>query len=255
MLRLVTAVALSVAAVFVVPLAAGSTPGPDARLTNDCLNASSDPLVDTASVGLLSPCAGGGYVSSYQLAGNRLPDGSVGPTVAPDPVISECSIARGRQNEPAVGIDPRNTKVVVGSSNDYCGVYAFGASPVGPIWLGYYRSENSGASFQSSLVPGYPGDNTPYASLAGTRTAGAGDPVIAWDAEGRVFLGSESSDDPAGTKKSFGDVFVARYENPNGPAGPTVQDGKQFTGSTIVSRGSSAPNLLGVFNDKTAIEA
>jgi hypothetical protein len=253
--RLAIAVALSVAAVFVVPLAAGSAPGPDVRLTNDCLNAAGDPLVDAASVGVLAPCVGGGYVSSYQLAGNRLPDGTIGPTVAPDPVIRECSIARGRQNEPAVGVDPRNTNVVVGSSNDYCGVYAFSASPVGPIWLGYYRSENSGASFQSSLVPGYPQDNTPYAALAGSRTASAGDPVIAWDAEGRVFVGSESSDDPAGTRKSFGDVFVARYENPNGPTGPTLEDGKQFTGSTIVSRGSSAPNLLGVFNDKTAIEA
>jgi hypothetical protein len=36
----------------------------------------------------------------------------------------------------------------VGSSNDYCGVYKDGADadgaplPLGPIWLGYYRSEN-----------------------------------------------------------------------------------------------------------------
>lgn len=254
MLRFFTALSL-VAAFVVVPFASGSTPGADVRLTNDCLTAPNDPLVDPASRALLSPCSGGGYVSSYELAGRRLPDGSVGPAVTPDPVISECSIARGRQNEPAVGVDPRNTSVVIGSSNDYCGVYAFGPSPVGPIWLGYYRSENGGASFQSSLVPGYPSDNTPYAALAGTRTASAGDPVIAWDAEGRVFLGSESSGDPAGTAKSFGDVFVARYENPAGPGGPTSQDGKQFTGSTIVSRGSSAPNLLGVFNDKTAIEA
>src|SRR5215213_9414704 len=244
-----------VTALAVVPLASGSTPGGDVRLTNDCLTAPNDPLVDAPSVALLTACTGGGYVSSYDLAGHRMPDGSTGPAVTPDPVIRECSIARGRQNEPSVAVDPRNTNVVIGSSNDYCGVYAFGASPTGPIWLGYYRSENGGTSFQSSLVPGYPSDNTPYAALAGAGGARAGDPVIAWDAEGRVFLGSESSDDPAGTGKSFGDVFVARYENPAGPTGPTSQDGKQFTGSTIVSRGSSAPFLLGVFNDKTAIEA
>jgi hypothetical protein len=108
------------------------------------------------------------------------------------------------------------------------------------------------------LSAGYPGDTSPFAQLAATRTASAGDPVIAWDAEGRVFLGSESSDDPAGTAKTFGDVFVARYVNPAEVVGGPVDtklDGKYFAGSTVVARGSSAPNLLGVFNDKTAIQA
>ena len=68
-------------------------------------------------------------------------------------------------------MNPRNPNVIVGSANDYCAVYdngndADGAPiPSGPIWMGYYRSENGGASFRSSLVPGYPGDTTPYASL------------------------------------------------------------------------------------------
>jgi len=193
---------------------------------------------------------GNGYISAYTLATGR-------PYT--DTVLDECKVARGRQNEPAVEMDPRNTNVILGSSNDYCGVYqptkSGALSPTGPIWLGYYRSENAGASFQSSLVPGYPGDTSPYASRAHIRTASAGDPVIAWDGHGRAFMGSESSDDPAGSPKSFGDVFVAVYDNPAGPTGATVNDGKRFVRSEIVSRGSSAPNLLGVFNDKTSIEA
>src|SRR5215470_3818786 len=161
-----------------------------------------------------------GYVSVYTMA-----------TGIPytDAVLAECSIARGRQNEPAVAVDPRNSSVLLGSSNDYCGVYA-GPSPpfvaAGPVWLGYYRSENGGASFISSLVPGYPGDTSPFAALAKIRTASAGDPVIAWDGHGRAFFGSESSDDPAGTKKTFGDVWVARFENPGGENGATINDGK-----------------------------
>src|SRR5205085_6051723 len=123
--------------------------------------------------------------------------------------------------------------------------------PSGPIWLGYYRSQNGGASFQSSLVPGYPGDNTPYAARAHVRTASAGDPVLAWDGDGRLFAGSESSDDPAGSKKTFGDVWVATFQNPAGPSGGTVRDGTDFVGSQVVARGSSAPNLTGKFNDKT----
>src|SRR5206468_3811618 len=80
------------------------------------------------------------------------------------------------------------------------------------------------------------------------RTASSGDPVLAWDAHGRLFAGSEASDDPAGSRKTFGDVWVATYDNPDGPTGITLNDGKRFVGSVIVNRGSSAPNLLGVFN-------
>jgi hypothetical protein len=191
----------------------------------------------------------GGYTSAYTLATG---------TPYTDAVLTECSIARGRQNEPAVAVDPRNASVLIGSSNDYCGVYAGSTTvfvPAGPIWLGYYRSENGGSTFQSSLVPGYPGDVSPYAALAKIRTSSSGDPVIAWDAHGRVFMGAEASSDPAGTKKTFGDEWVARFDNPAGPAGATTNDGKRFLGSTVVAKGSSAPNLLGKFNDKTAIEA
>ncbi len=194
--------------------------------------------------------AAGGYISAYTLA--------TGIQVY-DPVIAEASIARGRQNEPAVEIDPRDPRVLIGSSNDYAGVYAGSTPgnyvPAGPIWLGYYRSQNGGASFLSSLVPGYPGDASPYAARAQVRTASAGDPVIAWDLSGRVFMGAESSDDPAGSLKTFGDVWVATFVNPDGAKGDTLNDGKEFARSVVVARGSSAPNLLGKFNDKTAIEA
>jgi hypothetical protein len=214
--------------------ALASTPGTDTRLTND-------------------DGRHGGYVSNYKLNNPTA-------TVSKDPVLAECSRSRGRQNEPSVGVDPRNPQVIVGSSNDYCGVYDDGVDangapiPSGPIWLGYYRSQNAGRSFVSSLVPGYPGDNTPYAARSQLRTASAGDPVLAWDLQGRLFVGTETSDDPAGSPKTFGDVGVATFTNPAGPAGPTASDGKEFERSVIVDRGSSAPFLLGQFNDKTAIE-
>jgi hypothetical protein len=207
-----------------------SVPGADARLTND------DPSRP-----------GAGYVSNYTL---------VTGTPYTDDTLRECNRSRGRQNEPAVSIDPRNPQVLVGSSNDYCAVYENTDPPVasGPIWLGYYRSTNGGQSFRSSLMPGYPDDTSPYAARSQLRTASAGDPVTAWDLQGRLFLGTETSDDPAGTKKTFGDVGVATFENPQGPGGPTSRDGEEFRRSVIVDRGSSAPNLLGQFNDKTAIE-
>jgi hypothetical protein len=194
------------------------------------------------------PGCGAGYVSAYTLA-----------TGVPytDATLDECTISHGRQNEPSVAVDPRNTSLLLGSSNDYCGVYDQGisAGAVGPIWLGYYRSLDSGSNWVSSLVPGYPEDHSPYSALSGARTAGAGDPVIAWDNHGRAYFGSESSDDPAGSKKTFGDVFVARFRNPDGPDAPdTTKDGLEYYGTSVVAHGSSAPNGNGIFHDKTAIE-
>jgi hypothetical protein len=227
---IVTATGVLLLVLLVVPMVAAATPT-NVRLTNDAPSLS-------------------GYISAYTLA-----------TGIPytDPVLTEASIARGRQNEPAIEIDPRDPRVMIGSSNDYAGVYAGSTAdnyvPAGPIWLGYYRSEDEGATWISSLVPGYPGDTSPYAALAKIRTASSGDPVIAWDKHGRVFMGSESSDDPAATLKTFGDEWVATYVNPDGPNGDTLNDGKQFARSIVVAKGSSAPYLLGKFNDKTAIEA
>src|SRR5437763_11245448 len=85
---------VTVVVVFAVVAAPSSA---DVRLTND------------------NPAdAGGGYVSNYTMAtGNPYSDS----------VLDECTQSRGRQNEPAVAIDPRNTDVIVGSSNDYCGVF------------------------------------------------------------------------------------------------------------------------------------
>ena len=193
---------------------------------------------------------GGGYKSDYTLVTGQ---------PYSDATLDECTRSRGRQNEPAIAIDPRNTNVMVGSSNDYCGVHNRTVDgvpqPVGPIWLGYYRSQNGGSSFHSSLVPGYPDDTSPYASRAQIRTATSGDPVLAWDKHGRLFAGAEASEDPAGTPKGFGDVWVASYENPGGSAGNALNDGKEFKRSVTVAKGSSAPGTGGKFNDKTSIEA
>jgi hypothetical protein len=232
MRRLAIVGLVTLAALMAVGLAGASSPGVDVRLTNDC-----------------SGC--GGYASVYTLAtGNAYTDAT----------LNECSISRGRQNEPAVAVDPRDTSVLLGASNDYCGVYNRPPvndvpAAVGPIWEGYYRSTNSGTTWQSSLVPGYPDDTSPYAALAQIRTATSGDPVIAWDGHGRAFFGAEASGDPAGTAKTFGDEWVARFRNPDGESGPTSRDGLEYYGTTTVAKGSSAPNLLGKFHDKTSIEA
>jgi len=76
-----------------------------------------------------------GYVSDFTLATGA---------AYTDPALSECSGARGRQNEPSLAIDPRHPRVMVGSSNDYCavldaGVDADGAPIASGPMAGYYR--------------------------------------------------------------------------------------------------------------------
>jgi hypothetical protein len=98
-LRIAAAVTLIAAAV-VSAIASLNPDPPNTRLTND-------------------NGANGGYVSVYTLAtGNPYTDAT----------LNECSISRGRQNEPAIAVDPRNTSVLLGSSNDYCGVYNRGVA-------------------------------------------------------------------------------------------------------------------------------
>src|SRR5436189_594810 len=230
-LRIPAAVTLIAAAVVIGGIASAFNPDPpppNTRLTND------DPGLS-------------GYTSDYTLV-----------TGIPytDPVLTACSVSRARQNEPAVAVDPRNPQVIVGSSNDYCPVFNADGTflGLGDVWLGYYRSEDGGFTFKSSLVPGYQGDTSLYAARSHVRTADSGDPVLAWDSHGRLFAGSESSTNPERPTQTFGDVWVATFENPNGPGGATLNDGKEFVTSVDVATGSAAPGLLGKFHDKTAIE-
>ena len=91
-LRTRRAFAIAFGVVASVAMIGGTLAAGDVRLTNDF---------------------GGGYVSAYTLAtGNAYTDNT----------LTECGVARARQNEPAVEIDPRNANLLIGSSNDYCGV-------------------------------------------------------------------------------------------------------------------------------------
>ena len=76
--------------------ASASTPGTDSRLSLDASNP--------------------GYVTSYFIATGD------GTFESQDATIQECSRSRGRQNEPR-SASIRGTLVILGSANDYCGVY------------------------------------------------------------------------------------------------------------------------------------
>ncbi len=152
-----------------------------------------------------------------------------------DATTTACSTGRRSQNEPTVAVDPHNTHVVVAGANDYCAQIVNG-----DVWAGYYRSSNGGASWQDSLVPGYPAD----ASAAGVASpvhgtcGAAGDPSQTFDRDGRLFYAFICFNR---AKPVNGGVFVARY----------TDDGAAYDRTVLVKRGTpSGQFLTGLFQDK-----
>ena len=156
-----------------------------------------------------------------------------------DATLQGCSTGRRSQNEPSVAVDPRSSDVVVAGSNDYCAEIGSGS---GNQWPGYYRSTNGGATWRSSLVPGYPGDTSPLGSQSPTKgsCASAGDPTQAFDGEGRLYYGFICFNR---AKPTNGSIYVARYD----------ADGATYRFTTRVERGT--PSVAGLFQDKINITA
>lgn len=168
--------------------------------------------------------------SPYTKANGRVPTSG--------DAISQCGGNRRQQNEPSTAVDPRDPSVVVAGSNDYCTVPGAGGT-----WTGMYRSSDGGASFSDSLVPGYPTDGSPEGQASPLQQKGivnAGDPVQAWDNNGRLFYMGNAFNRVA---PQNGSVWVATYD----------RDATRYLRTVIVGKGTPAPQ--GKFNDKTAIEA
>ncbi|MBA2490083.1 MAG: exo-alpha-sialidase [Chloroflexi bacterium] len=154
-----------------------------------------------------------------------------------DATLQGCSTGRRVQNEPSVAIDPSDTDVIVAGANDYC------AQTVdGDVWAGYYRSTDGASSWRNSLVPGYPGDDSPAGSASPTRGAcsAAGDPTQSFDAAGRLFYGFICFNR---AKPSNGSIYVATYGDHGGSYLRTVR----------VARGT--PSVAGLFHDKINVVA
>jgi hypothetical protein len=158
------------------------------------------------------------------------------PITAGD-AISTCGPNLRQQNEPTVAIDPTMPNVVTSGSNDYCTVEIAGGT-----WTGFYRSTDGGRTWTDSLLPGYPTDSSPEGLASPLHQRGitnAGDPVQAWDLQGRLFYMGNAFNRAA---PQNGSVWVATYD----------QHATRYVRTVVVAKG--APALAGKFNDKTAIE-
>ena len=160
-----------------------------------------------------------------------------GRTPSAGDAIRNCGANRRQQNEPSAAIDPRSPNVVVAGSNDYCTVEGAGGT-----WTGFYTSTDSGSTWANSLLPGYPTDTSPEGLASPLHQRGitnTGDPVQAWDTEGRLFYMGNAFNRAL---PQNGSVWVATYD----------QDAARYVRTVIV--GSAGPALNGRFNDKTSLE-
>jgi hypothetical protein len=96
-----------------------------------------------------------------------------------------------KQNEPSVAISTRNPCHLLGGSNDYRAVNLPGLpgdGEIGDAWLGWYESTDCGATWYSTLVPGYPQDRSPEGLASPMRGFSAGaDPVVRAGAAGTFY--------------------------------------------------------------------
>jgi hypothetical protein len=70
-----------------------------------------------------------------------------------------------RQNEPSMAVSTRNALHLLAGANDYRAVNLNtdtlpGQYVTGDAWLGVFKSRDGGATWASTLIPGYPQDQS-----------------------------------------------------------------------------------------------
>lgn len=154
-------------------------------------------------------------------------------------------------NEPAVAINPMDPDVIVAGANDYCGVATWGDA-----WMGFYVSTDGGANWMNSLNPGYPTDTSAegMASPIFRRAFSAGDPIMDWDNDNRLFYGGISFNRTNPNESGIitptnGDVIVSTWVRDS-----TKPLGMDYVRTVIVGEGTPSAFFFGRFNDKPSLK-
>jgi len=140
------------------------------------------------------------------------------------------------QVEPSIAIDPRNPSIIVASAND---MRLFEGHFLPSGWAGFYRSTDAGKTWMNTLIPGFPGDNSPQGLASPLRGFQFFfDSVLRFDSQGNLFYGGIVFTENTATIFN-GTYFVAKFTN----------DGANLSSIAIVQRGSG----MAPFADKPFI--
>ncbi len=148
-----------------------------------------------------------------------------------------------QQNEPSVAFSSRNNLHLLSGANDYRAVDVPGlpgGRETGDSWLSYFWSTNGGATWKSTLIPGYPQD--PACDGANPPTlcgyAAAADPVVRAGVNGMFYYSGivfERSD------PSRSAIFVSRFIDLNNDEGG---DPIRFLDTTIIEANNDGAEFL-----------
>jgi hypothetical protein len=146
-----------------------------------------------------------------------------------------------QQAETTVAVDPRNPLIIVAGAQDYNlqSDTSTGCCS-GHRWHAIYRSTDGGQTWSGSLLPGFPGDNSPQGANSPLKAADlTSDPVMAFDNSGNLYYGGIA----LGLHNGFAADFVAKYAN----------DGANYIGVAIIPGFGDFPKIAvdktgGIFN-------
>jgi hypothetical protein len=152
---------------------------------------------------------------------------------------------RRQGNEPTLAIDPTNPDVLATGWNDYC------QTDLAAGWMGLGFSTDGGRTWINSTLPGYPLDDSAEGSVSPLKgRTDAGDPLVAFDNDGRLFVGGIAFNR---VHPQLGSVFVSTYGAGPGPAGTSGQLPKDYLRTRIVGQ-KGTPGIAGIFQDKPLLE-
>ena len=158
-----------------------------------------------------------------------------------------------RQNEPSIAISSRNPQHLLAGANDYRTVDLnfFATGETGDAWLGVFKSFDGGATWQSTLFPGYPLDKTPEGLSSPLKTPmqfqAASDPVVRAGTNGLFFYSGIAFN----RSQNSGVVFISRFidlnNKENGNATTTTistnTDPIRYIGTAVLDKGNAGQFL------------
>jgi hypothetical protein len=165
----------------------------------------------------------------------------VGPNVN---IVSGSTLPGGdpylqRQNEPSGAVSTRNPLHLLAGSNDYRTVDVPGLPEdkhTGDAWLGLFKSSDGGQVWRSSLLPGYPQDQTPEGLKSPLKGYEAGaDPVVRSSTNGLFYYSgivfNRGNNAPSA-------VFVSRFIDNNNASGV---DQIAYLDTRVLATGTKRP--------------
>jgi hypothetical protein len=151
-----------------------------------------------------------------------------------------------RQNEPSLAISTRNSIHLLAGANDYRSVDIPNPNSPderGDAWLGVFKSFDGGATWGSTLLPGYPQDTSPAgmsSPLHGFTTAA--DPTVRSGTNGLFYYSGIAFNRGA----NQGQIFVARFMDLNNQEGGDASqslDPIRYINTVTVDTGTSGQFL------------